>query len=66
MKHIHLDKIKNTEEMMTDQILIEPSEVKGHKLIIKNTAKKTKPKLRFELIFILSKCMFFIIVYCLK
>ena len=59
-------KIKKTAETIADQILIEPSEVKGHKLIIKNTTKKTKPKLRFELIFILFESVGFIIVYCLK
>ena len=39
---------------MTDQINTEDPEVKGHKPIIKNTAKKTKPKLLFELIFTLD------------
>tara|TARA_B100001765_G_scaffold195450_1_gene144878 strand:- start:325 stop:597 length:273 start_codon:yes stop_codon:yes gene_type:complete len=59
-------KIKKTAEIIADQILIEPTEVRGHRLTIKNTTKKTKPKLRFELIFILSESTRFIIVYCLK
>ena len=46
-------KIKKTKEIMTVQILIGPSYVKGHKLTIKKIMKKTKPKFRFELIFIL-------------
>ena len=54
-------KIKKTKETMTDQINTEDPEVKGHKPIIKNTAKKTKPKLLFELIFTLdlSNILFF-------
>ena len=36
-----MPKIKKTKETMTDQILIDPSYVKGHKLIIKKIIKKT-------------------------
>ena len=46
-------KIKKTKETITDQILIDPSYVKGHKLIIKKIMKKTRPKFLFEPIFIL-------------
>jgi len=49
-------KIKKDKEIIADQILIEPSKVKGHKLIIKKTTKKTKPKLLFEPIFTLVLC----------
>ena len=47
-------KIKKIKEIITDQILIGFSYVKGHKLTIKKTMKKIKPKFRFELIFILD------------
>ena len=47
-------KIKKIKEIITDQILIGISYVKGHKPTIKKTMKKTKPKFRFELIFILD------------
>ena len=47
-------KIKKIKEIIADQILIKSPDINGHKLIIKNTTKKTKPKLRFELIFILD------------
>ena len=46
-------KIKKTIEIISDQILIESPNVKGHKLTIRKTKKKSKPKFRFELIFIL-------------
>ena len=46
-------KIRKTKATVTDQILIGPSYVKGHKLIIKKIMKKTRPKFLFELIFIL-------------
>ena len=38
---------------MIDHTLIEFSFISGHMLKIKKTAQKIKPKLRFELIFIL-------------
>ena len=41
-------KIKKTKEKVDDQILIGAPYVKGHKLTIKKTIKKTKPKLLFE------------------
>ena len=47
-------KIKKTKEMIVDQILIGSPFVKGHKLTIKKTTKKTKPKFLFEFIFILD------------
>ena len=47
-------KIKKTNEIITDQILISSPYVRGHKLMIKKTMKKTKPKFLFELIFILD------------
>ena len=47
-------KIKKTKEIITDQILIGSSYIKGHRLTIKKIMKKTKPKFRFELIFILE------------
>ena len=47
-------KIKKTKEMIVDQILIGSPFVKGHKLTIKKTTKKTKPKFLFELICILD------------
>ena len=47
-------KIKKIKEIITDQILIGFSYVKGHKPTIKKTMKKNKPKFRFELIFILD------------
>ena len=40
--------------MTNDQILIWPPLIKGQEPKIKNTKKKTKPKLLFELIFILD------------
>ena len=46
-------KIKKTEEIIADQILIGSPFVKGQVLAIKKTMKKTKPKFLFELIFIL-------------
>ena len=46
-------KIKKTDAIIADQILIGSSYVKGQVLIIKKTMKKTKPKFLFELIFIL-------------
>ncbi len=54
-------KVKKTKETIADQINTEDPEVKGHNATIKNTAKKTKPKLLFELIFILdlSNILFF-------
>ena len=39
------------------------SPLKDQKAIIKNTAKKTKPKLRFEPIFILDFCFIVVFVY---
>ena len=47
-------KIKKIKEIITDQILIGFSYVKGHKPTIKKTMKKIKPKFLFELIFILD------------
>ena len=47
-------KIKKIIAITIDQILIGLSFNKGHKLIIKNTKKKSKPKLRFELILALD------------
>ena len=47
-------KIKKIKEIITDQILIGFSYVKGHRPTIKKTMKKTKPKFRFELVFILD------------
>ena len=43
--------IKKIIAVIMDQILNGSSFNKGHKLIIKNTKKNTKPKFRFELIF---------------
>ena len=53
-------KIKKTDEIIADQILIGSSYVKGQVLIIKKTMKKTIPKLRLELISLLD---FFSIFY---
>ena len=53
-------KIKKTAEIMTDQILIDPSWVRGHRLTIKNTTKNTNPKLLFDEIFILEFNVMFI------
>ena len=47
-------KIKKIIAIMIDQNLNGPSFNKGHKLIIKNTKKNTKPKFRFEPILILD------------
>jgi hypothetical protein len=43
-------KIKKIREIITDQILISPSLVKGYRAMSKNTTKKTIPKLLLELI----------------
>ena len=45
-----IPKIKNMKAAIIDQILISSYLNIGHKPIIKKNAKKTKPKLRFELI----------------
>ena len=45
-----IPKIKNMKAAIIDQILISSYSNIGHKPIIKKNAKKTKPKLRFELI----------------
>mgnify|MGYP005662214165 CR=1 FL=1 len=47
-------KIRKIKDIIANQILIDPSYVKGQKLKIKKTKKKTKPKFLFELIFILD------------
>ena len=57
-----IPRIKKSKEIQSDQILICPEFNRGHKAIIKKTTKKTNPKLRFELIFILG---FFDIIFLL-
>ena len=47
-------KIKNIIAITIDQILTGPSFNKGHTLIIKNTKKNSKPRLRFELLLVLD------------
>ena len=47
-------KIKKIIAITIDQILTGPSFNKGHKLIIKNTKKNSKPKLRFTPLFVLD------------
>ena len=47
-------KIKKVKEIIADQTLISPLQIKGYKAISKKTIKKTIPKLRLELIFISS------------
>tara|TARA_Y100000591_G_scaffold23539_1_gene17313 strand:+ start:339 stop:578 length:240 start_codon:yes stop_codon:yes gene_type:complete len=47
-------RIKKNIEIIKDQSLTSLSFVKGYKVIIKKTIKKTMPKLRFELILISS------------
>tara|TARA_B100000686_G_scaffold108480_1_gene115615 strand:+ start:4249 stop:4533 length:285 start_codon:yes stop_codon:yes gene_type:complete len=47
-------RIKKIIEIERDQILIIPPSNKGHMAISKNTMKKTKPKFRFEPIWILE------------
>ena len=59
-------KIKKIIEIEADQILIEPSDVKGHKPIIKNNIKKNKAKLLLEPIFILFGSKLVIIINYLK
>ena len=46
--------IRKIKETIIDHILISTLFNSGYKAIIKNTTKKTTPKLRFELILILS------------
>ena len=45
-------KIKNTKETIIDHNLMDSLLIRGQKATIKNTIKKSIPKLRFELIFI--------------
>ena len=45
-------KHKKINEIIINQKLMEPPAFKGHKPTIKNTVKKTNPKLRFDPIFI--------------
>ena len=45
-------KMKKIVAIISDQTLIWPAYVKGHMLIMKKNIKKTKPKLRFDPIFI--------------
>lgn len=60
-------KIKKTKETTTDQILMGSAYIKGQIAIIKKTIKKTKPKLLFELTFILDPlCILFSIVSLIK
>ena len=46
-------KTKKIKEIMTDQTLIGSLFIIGHKLTIRKTTKKTRPKFRLELILIL-------------
>ena len=45
---LNIPKIKKIKDITTDQILILSELIIGHKPIIINTKKKSKPKLRFE------------------
>ena len=47
-------KIKKIIAIIIDQNLGMPSYISGHKDMIKKTTKKTKPKLRFELVLTLD------------
>ena len=51
---LNIPKTRNIKDIIIDQILISPPDIKGYKAISKNTAKKTIPKLRFELTLISS------------
>ena len=61
-------KIKKIIDKANDHNLISPSYFKGHKATIKNTTKNTKPKLRFDDIFIsdfdfMIKYKLYLIIY---
>ena len=51
-----------TKETIADQINTEDPEVKGHNATIKKYSKENKPKLLFELIFILDLFNIFILI----
>ena len=56
------DKNRKTTAITIDQVLAWPPLIKGQRLIIKNTKKKTKPKFLFELILILDLYDIFLIM----